>query len=280
MCSYNLLQKTFFKTSLIKKVRLAGLFGVCGATFLCTTALANSSALSVSTRSSNNTFTEYGEKDFVWNEETGEIDHLGAMLHWQLQSGVFFEIAAERGKGTVDYLGYNQLMQLIQRQTEHLVTTQSLHLGRDFGKHSVYIGIGNSYRERNIVEGNLYEELNWRFGIFGMGKQFRFGQRWQLNLKGQLSIALDSQLKAEFAGIYDPIEIDPGQIASGYGGVELQYKITPKFSLSIEPRYDFTLITKGDQYPIYQNGEETGVSHHPKTEFEAVSWQLRISKHF
>lgn len=266
--------------SSIKKVRLAGLFAVCGAAFCCTAAHANNSALSINARSSNNTFTEYGEKDFVWNEETGDIEHLGMMLHWQLDSGVFFEIATERGKGTVDYRGYNNLLQLIQHQTEYLITTHSLHLGRDFGKHSVYIGIGNHYRERNIVDGNLYEELNWRYGIFGMRKRFGFGQRWQLNVNGQVSVALDSQLKAEFARIYDPVEVTPGQIASGYGGLELQYKITPKFSLSVGPRYDFTLITKGDQYPLYQNGQEKGVSHHPKTEYESISWQLTINKHF
>lgn len=273
-----------------KKVRFAGLFlfFVSAAAYSDASLADFDSVVAVSSRTSENTFREYevirneeaGDREFVRNEEAGAIDHLSGALHWQFDSGVFFEVTAERGKGTLDYRGYDQAFQFIQLQTEYLISSQSLSVGRDFGKHAAYIGFGNRYRERNIVDGNLYEELSWRYGLFGMRKNFHFGQRWRLNFHAELSVALDSQLKVEFAGAFDPVEIEPGQIYSGLGGVELQYKLTPKFSISVGPRYEFSLITESDKYERSKNNKVQFLTHQPKTEYETLSWQLALNKHF
>lgn len=265
------------------KVRYAGLFlllSAAGTADARTDTKDNNSFLAVSARNSDNAFTEYGEKDFVLNRELGDIEHYGLALHWQLESGVFIEVATERGKGTLDWKGYDQVYQYAEFQTEYLFTEQSMHLGRNFGSHSAYIGVGSRYRERNIIDGGLYEELNWRYGAFGMRKRFNLGQSWQLNFSGQLAVAWDSQLRVEFANRYDPVDIKPGQLATGEGAVELLFKITPKFSVSAGPVYEFTLITKGDQYALRKNGIERGLSHQPKTEYETISWQIKLNKHF
>lgn len=290
MCNFDPLEKRMRIASSGKKVRFAGLFlFLVGAAAYSDASPADfDSFVAVSSRTSENTFREYdlirndegGDREFVRNEEAGAIDHLSGALHWQFDSGVFFEVTAERGKGILEYRGYDQVFQFIQLQTEYVISNQSLSVGRDFGKHAAYIGIGNRYRERNIINGKLYEELSWRYGLFGMRKDFHFGQRWQLNFNAELSVALDSQLKVEFAGTFDPIEIEPGQIASGLGGVELQYKFTPKFSISVGPRYEFSLITESDKYEKSRNNKVQFLTHHPKTEYETISWQFTLMKHF
>lgn len=240
----------------------------------------NKSALSIYANRSYHTFIEYNDDDFVINEESGAIDHSGLLLHWQFESGAFIELSTERGKGTIDYAGYTQLFEFVEHKTEYLLTQHRMHLGRNFGSHSAYIGVGSRYRERNIVNGSLYEELEWTFAAFGMSRQFRLGQSWRLNIAGEVARALDSQQRIEFARNFDPVTIEPGRMVTGRGMVELAFLLTPKMSISFAPIYEFSRITKSDSYALKQDGKVVGATYHPKTEYETISWQLKLSKLF
>lgn len=241
---------------------------------------AYTSSISIYASRSDHTFTEYNDKNLVLNRELGAIDHLGVALHWQLDSGMFLEVKSERGKGSVQYRGFDQALQYIEHRTEYVLTEQQLRLGRQFGNTEAYVGVGSHYRERNIVGGNLYEEFDWHFASCGLAKWFDLSQRWQAKLFAEAELALDSQLKAEFAGHFDPVVVAPGRITSTTAGVELLFNATPKFTISLAPIYNFTLIKPGDDYTLSKQGSEIGTASLPKSEYETISWQLKLSKLF
>lgn len=259
--------------------RIAGLFLLLNAAAASqiSAAAALQSFVSVTTRNGDHTFTEFTDSEFILNQEQGRIEHLGLNGRWQFHNGVFLQAGADRGSGAIAYGGYTQSLNYREYTTEYLLTEQYLRLGRDFGNHSAYISIGNRYRERNIIDGNLYEELDWRYGAFGLGKHFKMGERWQINFSAELSMALDSRLRAEFSGLYEPVELAPGQLLSGRGGAELMFKFTPKFAISGGPLYEFTRIKASDGG---SNIDAQSAATQPFTEYESLFWQVKLSKFF
>lgn len=280
MCSSNLCQAVANVLAHRKKVRNAGLFSLLVAPLVGQSAETYNSSLSVYAQRNDHTFTEYNERDVVLMREQGVIDHYGLSFHWQLDSGVFVAVKTERGKGSAQYRGFDQTLQYIERRTEYVITEQNIYLGRQFGNNEARVGIGSQYRERNIVDGKLYEELDWRFASFGLAKRIPVGTRWQLKLFGEAGLALDSQLQVEFDGKYDPVEMAPGRITSATAGVELLYKVTPKFTIGLTPIYKFTQVEQGDDYPLIQKGREIGVAAQPRSEYETLTWELKLSKMF
>lgn len=269
----------FWRRAFSRKARTAGLFLLLSAT----TAASRESGeqqhsfLSFYARSGDHTFTEFTQADFILNQEQGQVEHYGLVGRWQFDSGVFLQAAAERGSGSIAYQGYTQALNFREYTTEYLLTEQYLRLGRNFGNHSAYISIGSRYRERNIVGGNLYEELDWRYGAFGLGKHFALGQRWQVNFSAELALALDSRMRAEFAGLYDPVEVTPGQLLTGSVGAELMFKLTPKFAVSAGPLYEFTRIKAGE---TSRASGASATAAQPLTEYETLYWEIKLSKFF
>lgn len=262
-----------------QKARYAGFFAFLLAPFAHAIE-PHASSISVFAERNDHTFSEYGESDIVLVREQAKIDHFGALLHWQFDSGLFVAVSTQRGKGTALYQGVDQLQRYIEHHTEYLISEQQLYLGRQFGNTEARIGIGSHYRERNIIDGGLYEELDWRFASFGLAKRIAMGAHWQLKLFGEVGLALDSQLKAEFSGAFDPVTVTPGRITTSVAGVELLFKVTRKFTIALAPSYNFVLVKPGDDYPLNREGIAIGVASQPKTEYETLAWTLKLNKTF
>jgi hypothetical protein len=274
--------KSLFKYLLLKRrVRYAGLFLCC---FIAFPTFAQSPkghiGIALSARTSQNKFTEYTDGDVVINQEDGPINHYGLTFSWQFDNGAFFSLAAESGNGNLIWQGFDQAFQQTQYTTEYLLDDSSLHLGRNFGRYSSYIGLGHRFRERNIVGGNLYEEFIWDYAALGMNWQFQMRPHWQLRFLWELSIALQSELNVEFAGNYDAVNIETGRTATGDASIEILFKPSSKFSIGLSPIYEFSVIDEGDNYPLLQNGREIGTAHQPRTTYESLSWQLNLVKYF
>lgn len=231
-------------------------------------------------------FVELMDNGEPLNEEKGNLLFSGGGLHWQLSTGLFGEAFYKRANDTLVYRGLTQLGQFVTSKTEYYISDLSIHLGRDFGPTSAFIGVNQHYRERNIlgrpevdVRG-VYEELEILNGVFGMRAAFFRHKPFHLRLEARVATGIDSSLYYK-DDVFDPVTISPGRQMTYRVSAELFFTPFSQLVLSLIPAYEYSNIEKSKQYAVYQNGRPAGLNAHlPATEWEIYSLTGKASWYF
>jgi|GEM_PF-2331747 len=243
-----------------------------------------------------NVFAQYTDAHFVeldnegdpLNEEDGSLLFSGLGFYWQFDSGLFTEISYKAAGSDLTYRGLSQWGFFIESETEYFIRDTYVLLGRQFDLSGVYMGLGNGYRERNIIGKNIapgvniagiYEELNSTYGIFGLQLNLLANRPFQIRFDGRISADLKSDLYV-VSGEYDPATIKPGKQLTAMGSVEFLFKLGAGLTLSFIPRYEYVHIDKSDSFLTYQNGQHADSMHHPETEYETLSLGTKLSWYF
>lgn len=274
-----------------KKVRYAGLFALVALSVLTPPATADTFGhyLKVSASVNNALHVESAGGDAL-NEETGNIPVFKGTYFSRFENGIFVEFSAEQSSATLDYDGYSQFGLRYQTQSEYYLTEVRALLGRKAVRFASYLGVDSSYRERNIQTANatenypiagLYEEYNLKNLFIGFEYFVLQGKKKHLKLVTEVSASIDGSMHVAFAGTADPADIELGQSASASVGVEWFYSFADGYGISLEPIYQYTLMTKSDQYPITVGGVEQGrLFRQPTTEIQELRLELGLSRRF
>lgn len=282
-----MLKRIPFKT-LDKKVRAAGLFSFLLFASLDGYADAHNRYLKTSILVSNSLFVESVNGEAL-NEETGNF-LIGQLTYYQqFNNGLFYELNYQQNNDTLDYDGYTQGGLRFQTESEYYVNAMQAVLGRKSTKAASYLGLASHYRERNILAstvGNLairglYEELRWQEIIIGFDYYLSQSSNKHLKLTTQASTSIYSDFNVQFSNEYDPSQFRPGQNIALYAAVEYYFDLAYGFGVHIVPSYKYSKIGASRSVRLFKDGVKQGASFNlPQTEFQELSLELGISKHF
>lgn len=224
------------------------------------------------------------------NEETGMIPVFRGSYFKRFDNGIFVELSAQQSSETLDYDGYSQLNTRFQTESEYYITGYRAKIGRKALHLASYLGVDSHYRERNIKaaeldEGftvlGLYEEFELKEVFLGFDFFMLQDERKHLKLTVEGAGSVDGSMYVEFSGTADPKNIDLGQAASLYLGLEWFYSFANGFALSLEPAYKYTRMEASDDYPYTVNGESSNkIFRQPTTEIQEFSLGLSVSRRF
>lgn len=228
-------------------------------------------------------FVELDDDGEPYNEEDGSLIFTGVGSYWQFDSGLFTELVLKAAEDTLTYRGLSQFGRFIESETEYFIRDAHLLLGRSFGPTGAYLGLGNRFRERNILgrEGvrGLYEEMDVTYGLFGLRATIFANRPFQIRLDGNISTDIDAELKVASED-FDSAKVQTGKQFAVEGSIEFLFVLFDGFTLSIIPSYNYTHIDKSDEFAVYQGDTFKGNIFLPETEYETLSLSAQLSWFF
>jgi hypothetical protein len=228
-------------------------------------------------------FVELDDEDNPYNEEKGTLLYSGFGGSWQFNSGIFIEAYYRTAGDDLDYRGYSQFGQFVESQTEYFIRDTQITMGRNFGLTSAYLGLGNRFRERNVLAtgsvAGLYEETDITYALFGLKLNLLAGKPFQIRFSASLATDIKSDLYAS-SEIFDAFTIETGKHFMAAGNVEFIFHLFSGLTLSLIPEYEYFHINQSDSYRVYVDGEYKYDGAHPESEYEALSLKTKLSWNF
>ncbi|MBC6906139.1 hypothetical protein DWB84_11775 [Saccharophagus sp. K07] len=232
-------------------------------------------------------FVELNDQGEPLLEETGAITFVGGGFYWQTRSGLFAEISYRESSDTVDYSGLTQQGRFVQTNTELYLEDTTFLFGRNFGQTSAFIGVGRSFRERNILGteniSGLYEEIEHTNAMFGLRANLFPHRRFQIRLEARVWTDIDSSFYVSMDGKADPLTFEPGKSFGHHTSAEFFFDIGRDggFTISLIPAFEYTHMDKSREYPLYLNGAPLYLNQHqPEMEWESYSLTGKIAWYF
>lgn len=273
----------------IKALRLSSKkrLGQTLAAFCCFTPSSNllaSVEFSLNSQFSDVIFNEVVESKII-NQERGQINSSGFGLdyatgHW------YFDFSYISGSGDLEYKGLTQGGFILATKTEYVITEFDFKVGYQHEQLKLFGGIGNEYRERNILGSpygsGLYEEMDRYFYILGSEFHILDRKRFDVHFESQWHSSFKSDLTFEYAGAYESAQASMGEDWTWFSALKLSTHFGNHWDLDLIPSYRYTEIAPSETVPLISatTGNQEGSFYHPQSEWEAFSLELNLSFHF